>query len=96
MSLAEAPLKTVMDKINAKFDVALYYAKCDVQSLATYPNIIFTIKGFDVIAIPYQYTSSTRIVDDYCLVLIDLTDSRSEDYWLPSYLRDQVCEAQKR
>ncbi|KAI6195728.1 hypothetical protein M3Y94_01021900 [Aphelenchoides besseyi] len=40
----------VMDKMNARLDHGLYRVKCDNQSMASYPDIIFTVNGFDIVA----------------------------------------------
>ncbi|KAI6223931.1 hypothetical protein M3Y95_00829100 [Aphelenchoides besseyi] len=92
-----APFQSVVDQLNAQVADPVYQVKCDNQSLATYPDLSFTVNGTKLVAHSSDYVALELISEGSCPLMIDYdADATSDfDYGLPSSMLEQLCQAEK-
>ncbi|KAI6195650.1 hypothetical protein M3Y94_01012500 [Aphelenchoides besseyi] len=88
---------TVLDNLNANNKSGYYQVKCDYPAISSYPDFVFSINGAQVRATPWQYIDVSSIYHSMCSVNIEYTEYKAlmSDFWLPDYLGDQICRAQR-
>ncbi|KAI6195735.1 hypothetical protein M3Y94_01022700 [Aphelenchoides besseyi] len=88
---------SVTDQLNAQVVDSLSIVKCDNQSLITYPDLIYTVNGVNIVLHPSDYIDTEQSLFYMCVLLIDYMEDIAEDYdYVVSYVaEDQLCRAQK-
>ncbi|KAI6204512.1 hypothetical protein M3Y94_00682900 [Aphelenchoides besseyi] len=80
------PFNTVLDKINGRKGYAWYEAKCDNQSLASYPDLNFLVNNVKIVLKPVDYINlDVQWSTGWCMLKVTYSEEKAKtvDYLFP-------------